>query len=456
MYPDDEIILENLGQYFQARGQFKDALKVEKRAIKLMPNNALLLSNIATTHSALGQQSKAEQLFKKSIHLHSDNANTWNSYGAFLSSSGRLKEAEKAYRKAISLSSHWYAPHLNLAKVLIKQEKKKAAKKITAKVWQKRYEATFEDLIDFVAVLWSFGELERAEEAARLALDLQPQNPDALHLLGLIPGEQGKQSAFPQEYESRKPLVGKSSDSFVKVAKVLQDAKAFDYAKDCLMTALEMENLTDYSVTDVLYQIGVVSYRAKQYEEAEEFFVKSIQAGDNTEECWLDRACSLKDAGRLDESLEVVESYIKMNPESWHAWFDLGRIHTKRKDNPAAINAYKKAVEINPEYAEAWYNLGNRFAESKNLIESKRCYDKAVETRKSYARAISALGAIELGLNNILIAAKHFRRSFEIDRSDMLIVQNYRAFLNRTGNKDEAKKLDKLLETLVKTQRAAQ
>jgi tetratricopeptide (TPR) repeat protein len=39
--------------------------------------------------------------------------------------------------------------------------------------------------------------------------------------------------------------------------------------------------------------------------------------------------------------------------ESWYAWFDLGRFYTKKKNLPAAINAYKKAVEINPEYAEA-------------------------------------------------------------------------------------------------------
>ena len=75
----------------------------------------------------------------------------------------------------------------------------------------------------------------------------------------------------------------------------------------------------------------------------------------------------------MAKTLEFYEEGLKLFPEHYEAWFNLGNIYAVYEDYYSAVDAYEHAIQYNPKYVMARMNLGIVYSEDLGF------FDEAIE-----------------------------------------------------------------------------
>lgn len=117
---DGPAALNAKGVELYRAGQYQDALREFKAAMKKHPEDAVLHNNYGLASMALGQNGEAEQSFKKALELAPAYPEALNNYGALKDLRADRIGAVKLYEKALSLRPGYAEAQLNLAIALEK------------------------------------------------------------------------------------------------------------------------------------------------------------------------------------------------------------------------------------------------------------------------------------------------------------------------------------------------
>ncbi len=75
----------------------------------------------------------------------------------------------------------------------------------------------------------------------------------------------------------------------------------------------------------------------------------------------------------MAKTLELYHEGLRLFPEHYEAWFNLGNIYAVYEDYYSAVDAYEHAIKYNPKYVMARMNLGIVYSEDLGL------FDEAIE-----------------------------------------------------------------------------
>lgn len=176
-----------LGSYYLQRGLPGEALPRLNLALSLDPpagvrSNAL--GALAAAHLLRGEAKKAEQAALKALEAWEFNYDAWNIYGAARAGLGKKAEAAKAFSKAAEAGITGAAPLVNLGKVYLElKDKEKAAGAFERALKREKTAGTLDLLCGTYA---ASGRLKEAAGACLASLELEPDRPPALLLLGKI------------------------------------------------------------------------------------------------------------------------------------------------------------------------------------------------------------------------------------------------------------------------------
>ena len=70
------------------------------------------------------------------------------------------------------------------------------------------------------------------------------------------------------------------------------------------------------------------------------------------------RASALRDKGKEDEAISLLEDVLEKSPDSPTVMNDLGTWYAEKKDFPKAEKLFKRLIQLNPDFIEAYRNLG--------------------------------------------------------------------------------------------------
>jgi tetratricopeptide (TPR) repeat protein len=94
------------------------------------------------------------------------------------------------------------------------------------------------------------------------------------------------------------------------------------------------------------------------------------------------RALFLQKEGRLQEGKTLYSEALELSPHLVSALNNLGTIHIKEKDYPAAGRAFEKAIRIKPGYVDPYYNLACLHALQNDVGRSLFYLKKAISIDK--------------------------------------------------------------------------
>lgn len=224
--------------------------------------------------------------------------------------------------------------------------------------------------------LQASGRLQDAEILLRQILQQQPQHPFALHLLGVIAHQCGKQALAAELIQRAIGVKGDVALFHANLSEISRQLKQLDQAivHGERAVALEPRLVMAHS------NLGIAYFDRKEYDKAE--------------------ACQ--------------QRALALDPNFAPSLNNLGSIWRERKDNQAALVCYNKAAAANPNYLEPLNNLGALLLEEDRIPEAAAALEKALRLNPNYTEAICNMGGIHLALEEHEVALAKFRRALEL------------------------------------------
>ncbi len=180
-------------------------------------------------------------------------------------------------------------------------------------------------------------------------------------------------------------------------------------------------------MTEAIYSIGVVKMREGDFDTAVEYFNKALVVNENHEKSQK----ALKSvAGNMfnegnnfyrrrdyNNALNNYKKVIAIDNSFYQAYYQLGVVETRLKNNRGAINAYTNAVEVKPDFYQGWYGLGLSKKSNGDNQGALSAFQKAIDINPNYAKAYCAMGDIYYKTNKFDKAKSSCQQAIQADGS---------------------------------------
>lgn len=260
--------------------------------------------------------------------------------------------------------------------------------------------ATISELLARAIQLHHLGDLPAAQAIYQQVLQADPNQADALHLLGLI-AHQAQNHQLAIDY-IRRAIVLK------------ENAAAFH------------NNLGEVYVALGRVAEAVACYR------------RVLELKPDWVEVHAKLGHLFNDNGQPDEAQACYRRTLELQPDNLEVLVNLGNIFKAQGNPDEAVACYRRVLQIQPDLAEAHNNLGIAYQDQRKLLDAEACYRRATELRRDYAEAHYNLGAVLSDQGRTVAAAASYRRAIELKPNFAEAYNNLGVALKAQGQLDEA------------------
>ena len=218
------------------------------------------------------------------------------------------------------------------------------------------------------------GRLAAAEPLYREVLAAQPNNGDALNLLGLLAQQVGRLDVARALLEQAVAAVPGYAEAHNNLASVLMAQGDLARAETHYRRAIALAP----GHAGAHANLGNLLWRAGRFAEAAAACREAIKLAPRTAEAHNNLANALKELGDLEAARASYREAAALNPNYAAAHSNLGNLLCDLGDPAAALGSYQRAVALEPGLADYHMNLGNALRDLARLPEAVACYERAL------------------------------------------------------------------------------
>ncbi len=215
-------------------------------------------------------------------------------------------------------------------------------------------------------------------------MSLEPENPDALHLLGVI-------ATGAKRFEEAQGLIERAlaaqpdtPDFLNSLGNALSGLGAADAAEASYRRAIDLGSI------QALGNLGNLLAAQGRAEEAEARYRRLLAHAPNPA-IQGNLGSVLMAQGRLQEAAACFRKVLEAAPEDPMALNNLGNALQDLGDAQAARDLYRRALAQAPDRAEIHHNLGNALFRTGALIDAVAAHRRALEIDPDHAGAAAML-----------------------------------------------------------------
>ncbi len=378
-FPNEPNLLRLLGMSMSRQNRFAEAEKQFTHVIRLLPELALAHENLAEVLLPQGRFDEAIRSLKTAIRHNPSSQSASKKLSEILALIGRGTEADDVFSKSLDKNPD---RHLLVRAMEFNQN----------------------------------GDATKAENIYREVLRRDPENVDALRLMGAMCARKDNYSdgeAFFRRAVELKPDFWRA---WINLGMALNEQQKFDESEKAYLSALALNS----SSVHTLEKLGT--------------------------NCMND--------GRLEEAISWLEKALSLEPDHFPSLLCLGHALKTEGQQQEAINAYRKCAESKPDFGEVYWSLANlktfRF-EDAEVEEMKLQLDtvsQSAETEDSEISFSFALGKAYEDRKEFNLAFEYYTRGndkkrpkvnydpieFEKRNSRIIDVFTKEFFENRVGH----------------------
>jgi len=229
------------------------------------------------------------------------------------------------------------------------------------------------------------GRLSQAEAVYRQLLARDPNNCDALHLLGVIAHQVGRHSEAVDLITRAIRIDGSVADYHCNLGEALNALGRIEQAMTSYRTAMRL----DPRLVQAFNNLSVALLERGRVAEAEAVLRDALRADPNNHGTYTDLGIVLSRQLKYDEAVNALRQAVKLRPDLPEVYANLGvallPLHRVRD----AIAMFRKALEIQPHLVTALNNLGLALQTMGEIDPALEAYRKAIVLRPDYAGAYS-------------------------------------------------------------------
>jgi len=217
------------------------------------------------------------------------------------------------------------------------------------------------------------GRLADAERLYRQVLQADSQHADALHFLGVLAHQLGRN-------ELAVDLIQKA---------IVQNGRVPAYHNN-LANALKAQGKSAEAIA---------------------CYARALAQQPNNVAAHFNLGIALQEQGRLDEAVASYQRALTYKPDYAEAHGNLGNTFQAQGKLEEAVAAYQRALFHRPQYADAHANLGNVLFQQGKLDEAQKSYAQALNHRPDHAEAHGNLGHVFLRQGRLDDAVASYQRA---------------------------------------------
>ena len=276
------------------------------------------------------------------------------------------------------------------------------------------------------------GQLAQAEALYRQILQQDPNHSDALHLLGMVAYQMGRN-------ESAVDLIGRSIalQPHPEACRNLGVALAAQGQLDAAIAAYRQAIALNPNYAEAYGNLGNALQAKGQLDAAIAMFRQAIALIPRPEAC-CQLGNALRSSGQPHEASAAYRQAIALNPQYPEAHNNLGVTLMELGQPDAAIAAFRQAIALKPRYAEAHFNLGTALRDAGQPDAAIAALRQAIALKPNHPGAFNNYGnALQArGLLEEAVAA--YRQAIALDLNYAEAYGNLGAALQDQGELDAA------------------
>jgi protein O-GlcNAc transferase len=214
------------------------------------------------------------------------------------------------------------------------------------------------------------------------AVELDPSNTVALSNLGLVESALGHVDAAADAF--RRALTMDPSDPALhnSLGVMLKRLGNSGAALACFKRALSV----DANYAGAHFNLGNIFLDGGRNEDAVGAYEKALASGPESPQVLLNLGIALKDLGHLERAETVLRRALHLQAGT-ATLNNLGNVLRERGKAEEAIRILRRAVSSDADSADAQYNLGAALCDHGETREALSCFDRASDARPGFVKA---------------------------------------------------------------------
>jgi tetratricopeptide (TPR) repeat protein len=271
-----------------------------------------------------------------------------------------------------------------------------------------------QDVLKAAMSLHQAGNLAQAGELYQTILVSEPENAEAMHLLGVLHHQQGAHTRAVELMGRAVALRPNAAAFHANLAEAYRALGQYDRAAGSCRAALGLK--PDYP--EATANLGLVLQAMGRRAEAADQFREAIKLRPGFAAAHSNLGNVLRESGRKDEALGHFRRAIELDPRDPLSRTNLGQMLLELDRAEEALPHCQEAVRLLPHAAALHHNLGNALRELERYDEARAAYLQALRLDPRLAKAHAQLGLLLKREGRLDEAAVCLKRAIELDPAD--------------------------------------
>lgn len=269
-------------------------------------------------------------------------------------------------------------------------------------------------------------QLPQAQADLQASLAINPKQPFAHKMVGIVLGAMGQFDAAMQSFAAALALDAKDPEVYFNRANFRFQAGQTQEALADLDVVIKLrgsylearsnranlliqlgefaraEKDLDYLVNkvtnnpDIWVALGLARHKVGKHKESMQCNERALRLVPNHPDALLNSSSTTYELGEYPAALAWADKAIVATPQRAEVYYAKAQALMAMHRFEEAVSAYTRAIELNPAYAEAWMGRGLTRARLRDLDGALGDYQQAIVLRPDYAEAIFNKGHVYL------------------------------------------------------------
>lgn len=395
-----------LGQAEEQLGHGEAAIAAYRVALRQGDTSPQVAQGLAQKPPASGNKpDEASAATAKSGLTRKDAALSEISIGQAELKLNHLGPAEAAMRKAIEQAPEITEAWLGLAAVLVKGNRPREAEQAQNEAI-KRQPNNADMLANRAVLRRELGNHTGAQDDVQSALRIDPKNPTALRIQGIMYAEARKFREAVSVLAKLDEYGGATPDDLVTLGDGQAEIGAY---ADALRTLGRVDGKATDNTRFFLAKAKAQG-RSGDFQGALASLESALKIDPTNPQAWSSKGYTLLKLGRLPEAVETLETAVRLTPDFANAWINLGEALMRSKNFGRAITALEKAIALAPEAMDARIYLGQSYLASRIAPKAREQADWLIAKQPAMIPAHGILTISYLIEGNVPAASQSYRR----------------------------------------------
>ncbi len=394
-HPTDPEVYATVARLYLMRGELEKAERLLDRALVYGEKNPTALVLMADVCERTGRTEEAETYLKRALDALPANPTLLSLLSGFYARTGRAAEAAEVLEQMLAVRPRDLSLYNELFRYYVRNDRQNSARLLI-----ERGRKTFEDSTEFDLLIGQIGLQEDALDLARESLGRviasDPAHLDAHILLAnlyLSEGRGEKAVGTLKQIESYVRDVDQQYAWRLALGSVYMELRRWEDASKEFKAAREL-NPEAFDVYSGLIESLIRAGRIDESIEVLNDAVRRFQIA-KPKEVQLLRAQALVAQRQYDRAKSILTTLAREHAEDVDVVFNLAALYGEIGNLDKAEEAYRTVIELDPDSATAYNNLGYLFAEENvRLDEAETLVRKALELRPGAGFILDSLGWI--------------------------------------------------------------